>query len=72
MTKKNLVEENRTLDVSALTEREISSLLFKDAGVSELRGLSDVFSLEQIQTIAESHQAGSYREHAMYLLAYED
>lgn len=64
----NLVEKNTNVNASTLTEREISRLVFEDASVSELRGLSDAFSLEQIKQIADNNDAGIYRGHAMYYL----
>ncbi len=72
MKTKNYIEANANVDTSELIEHEISKLVFEDAEVNELRGLSDVFSLEQIQKIAENKSAGHYRDNAMYMLANED
>ena len=70
--KTNYIEENQDVDVSVLTEREISSLVFKDAGVNELRGLSNVFSESQIQKLCDNENAGHYRWDAMDMLAADE
>ena len=52
-----------------MTANEITAAIFRGASPSELRGLSDAFSLEGIQAIASNEHAGDWRWSACRMLA---
>lgn len=59
MTNTDLRNPNET------TEATITRLVFEGARPSELRGLSDVFDVDQIRAIADNPRAGQWRDRAV-------
>lgn len=52
-------------DPNETTEMSITSRVFAGASPSELRGLSDVFTTEEIEAIADNPAAGQWRDRAI-------